>query len=400
MSKKNLLVVASTYPRWKNDTVPPFVQHYSRHISRYYDTVQVLAPHFKGAKTKDGDGKVRIKRFRYAWPEQAEDIVYGGGGIFKIKKTPAYALKLLGFVVSEFYNILTLSLSKKTDVINAHWIIPQGFLAVCSKFVTGKKVVISVHGSDILGLKGSLMTKVKRFVLKHADYVVANSSATLNACREVYPNVKAEIIPMGIDLDYFKPGKKPADLVKTYQLEDTFTMLFLGRLTEVKGVIYLLEAAHLLKKDGVAFKLLIAGEGPEQESLQAYVKEHGLEENVQFLGWIDNTKTVQYYHLADVFVGPSLHEALGLVFVEAQASGVPVVASNEGGIPDIIADGETGLLVEKKSGRQLYAALKRLHDDPKLRRSMAAKAPKQIASHYSWENVAKKYADVLSRITN
>lgn len=398
MKKKNLLVAASTYPRWENDTVPPFVQQYSQRMTDYYDTVHVVVPHFKGAKTKEREGGVRVKRFRYAWPEHAEDIVYGGGGVFKIKKTPAYALKLLGFVVSEFYNIFVLSLTRDVDVVNAHWIIPQGFLAVCSKFITGKKVVISVHGTDILGLKGKLMTSVKRFVLRHADFVVANSPATLQACQAVYPKVKAEVIPMGIDLDYFKPGKKPAELVKKYQLQDTFTILFLGRLTTVKGVNYLLEAADKLKQDGSNFKLLIAGDGPERESLQAYVKEHGLEENVEFVGWIDSSEVVDYYHVADVFAGPSLHEALGLVFVEAQASGVPVVASNVGGIPGIVKDGETGFLVDKKSGGQLYENLKALYEDPKLRQSMAKKAPKQIADQYSWENVAKKYAEVFSRL--
>lgn len=398
MKKKTLLVTASTYPRWKNDTVPPFVQQFSHQMAEHYATVRVVVPHFKGAKVKDREGRVRVKRFRYAWPESAEDIVYGGGGVFKIKKTPAYALKLLGFVVSEFYNTFVLSLSKNVDIVNAHWIIPQGFLAVCSKFITGKKVVISVHGSDILGLKGKLMTSVKRFVLRHADYVVANSPATLKACEDVYPGVKAEVIPMGIDLGYFKPGKKPADLVEKYQLKDTFTILFLGRLTTVKGVNYLLEAAQKLARDGAKFKLLVAGDGPEKESLQAYTKAHGLEGNIEFIGWIDSSEVVNYYHLADVFAGPSLHEALGLVFVEAQASGVPVVASNVDGIPGIVADGETGFLVDKESGDQLYEKLKVLYENPKLRQSMARKAPRQVAEHYSWENVARRYSEVFSRL--
>lgn len=398
MKKKTLLVTASTYPRWKNDNVPPFVQQFSHQMTNYYDTVHVVVPHFKGSRTKDREGAVRVKRFRYAWPERVEDIVYGGGGVFKIKKTPVYALKLLGFIVSEFYNTFVLSLSKNVYIVNAHWIIPQGFLAVCSKFITGKKIVISVHGSDILGLKGKLMTSVKRFVLRHADYVVANSPATLKACQDVCPTVKAEVIPMGIDLDYFKPGKKPADLVKKYQLKDTFTILFLGRLTTVKGVSYLLEAAQKLARDGAKFKLLVAGDGPEKESLQAYAKECDLEENVEFIGWIDSSEVVNYYHLADVFAGPSLHEALGLVFVEAQASGVPVVASNVDGIPGIVADGETGFLVDTKSGDQLYDKLKTLYKNPKLRQSMAEKAPKQIADQYSWENVARRYAEVFSRL--
>lgn len=397
-NKKNLLVTASTYPRWQNDSVPPFVQEYCQQMTAHYAGVQALVPHFKGAKTHECEGAVEVKRFRYAWPDGLEDIVYGGGGVFKIKKTPLYALKLLGYVVSQFVNVLTLAMVKNACVVNAHWILPQGFIAVCARPFTRKKVVVSVHGADIFGLRGGLMRRVKRFVLKRADYVVANSPATMKACQEVCPDVKIEVIPMGINQRQFRPGKKPVELVEKYQLDGKFTVLFVGRLTDVKGTIYLLRALAKLQKAGVPFRALIVGEGPEEEALRAYVDENGLENSVTFVGWVGRTDLAQYYAAADVLAAPSLHEALGIVLLEAQACGLPIVASNIDGIPSVVADGETGILVERRSPEALYEKLKLLYDDPQLRSRLAKNATRRITEYYSWEYVAKKYADVLARV--
>lgn len=397
--KSTILITSSTYPRWKNDSVPSFVQQFSERMSRFYDRVYVLAPHYKGAKRQESEGRVQVKRFRYAYPAGAQNIVYDGGGTFKIKKTPAYALKLFGFMVSELWNTFYLAVAKKVVIINAHWIIPQGFLAVLAGLLMRKKVVISVHGTDIFGLKGRVMTVFKRFTLKHADHVVANSTASLEACREVYPRLKGSVIPMGTDLDFFKPKKPSQKLIDRYDLKNTFTILFIGRLTEVKGTIYLMEALRTLKQDGVLFKALIAGEGPDRQELEAYVEEHELTHMVHFLGWVSRDEILDFYSVGDVLVGPSLHEAFGLVFVEAQASGVPVIASRVNGIPDIVSDGKTGLLVESRSSDDIAKKLQYLYENPKLLQQMKQSGPKAMSAEFSWESVEKRYETVFSQLS-
>lgn len=398
--KSTILVTSSTYPRWKNDSVPSFVQQFSERMSRFYERIYVLVPHYKGAKQRESEGRVEVKRFRYAYPAASQNIVYNGGGAFKIKKTPTYALKLLGFMISEFWNTLYLAVSKRVVIINAHWIIPQGFLAVIVGLLTRKKVVISVHGTDIFGLTGKVITTFKRFTLKHADHIVANSTASLKACQDVYPELKGSVIPMGTDLDFFRPRRASKELTERYRLKDNFTILFMGRLAEVKGTIYLMEALHKLKRNGgMPFKALIAGEGPDRQELEMYVKKHGLNDVVHFLGWVSRDEITDFYSVGDVLVGPSLHEAFGLVFVEAQASGVPVVASRVNGIPDIVHDGKTGLLAESRSSDDIAKKLQYLYENPKLLQQMKQNGPKAMSAEFSWESVEKRYEAVFSQLS-
>lgn len=397
-SRKSVVITTTTYPRWKSDTVAPFVQEFCSHLAPFFKKLYVLAPHYAGAKQREQQDNIFVRRFRYMVPAKAQDIAYGGGGVFKIKKTPTYAIKLCCFALSELIGTLRLALKKDVKVINAHWIIPQGFLAVVVKYLTGKKVVVSVHGSDIYALKGGFMTSLKRFTLKHADAVVVNSSATKEACQEVYPALETQVIPMGIDMEMFSPAPKPQSLVQKYSLNSKFTILFTGRLTKVKGVIYLLQALVMLKDKNPNFKALIIGDGPDRPELVAYVAEHGLEDNVEFLGWVDKAELPQYYHAADVMVGLSLHEALGIVFIEAQACGVPVVASRVGGIVDIVVDNETGFLVDAKSPDQAYEKLLQLSTDTQLQKKMSHAATKEINEHFSWDNVARRYKEVFDKL--
>lgn len=397
-SKNSVVVTATTYPRWRNDTVAPFIQEFCSHVAPYFKKLYVLAPHYAGAKQQEQQDNILVRRFRYMIPAKAQDIVYGGGGVFKIKKTPVYAVKLCCFALSELIGTLRLAFKDDVKIINAHWIVPQGFLAILVKFITRKKIVVSAHGADVYALKGGFMTSLKRFTLKHADAVVVNSSATKEACQAVYPALEAQVIPMGIDMEMFSPAPKPEDLMKKYDLNGKFTILFTGRLTKVKGVIYLLQALTMLKDKNPNFKALIIGDGPDKPKLVAYAAEHGLEDNVVFMGWVDKAELPQYYHVADVMVGLSLHEALGIVFIEAQACGVPVIASRVGGIVDTVVDNETGFLVDVKSPDQAYERLLQLSTDANLQKKMSHAAAKVISEHFSWDNVALRYKEVFDKL--
>src|SRR5690606_10789280 len=114
--------------------------------------------------------------------------------------------------------------------------------------------------------------RVKKFVLKHSNRVCVNSIATKSACEEIYRR-DYDIVPMGVDIHNFKPVEASNRLVQKYNLSG-FTVLFVGRLTEVKGIIYLLEALKLLKKDGYNFKALIVGEGPLKATVKTYLEKN------------------------------------------------------------------------------------------------------------------------------
>lgn len=386
---KNILILASTYPRWSGDSTPAFVADFASQLTDKLDGIYVLAPHFAGAKTHESTGKVHVKRVRYFITSRGETIFYGGGGITKIKKTPLYALKLIGYLVSLFFNTLFAALRYDVRLINAHWIIPQGFVAILVKFVIGKPVALTVHGADILSLNGKYMRRIKKFVLKHADLVYVNSTVTKTACEQIYAR-EYLLVPMGIKLQQFQSAKPSPTLKKNLSLTN-FTVIFVGRLVETKGIVYLLEALSQLKESGRAAKAIIIGTGPLENELRSYVEKHDLQEDVVFNGWVDQSKLPAYYATADVFVGPSLYEAQGLVFVEGLASGIPVITTVGNGPDDFVEDGVNGYLVKPKSSQELFEKLAQLYDNPALLRRMKAAAPIAVREKFAWKTTADSY---------
>lgn len=397
--KPTLLVMTSTFPRWHHDNTPPFVQHFAESMVPNTQKVFVLAPHYKSAKKKEIHGALEVRRYRYFLPESQQNIVYEGGGVTKMKKSPLYALKLVCLVSALFVHTLWLSVVKRVNVLNPHWIVPQGFVAILIKFITRKKVVLTVHGSDIFGLNSGFMDFVKRFVLRHSDLICVNSSATRKACEKIYMRHDYHIIPMGVDASFFSP-KRPDKLLAQKYKENKFTILFVGRFAEIKGIMYLCEALKLLATEGYEFKAILVGDGPLRSDVESYVNDNNLKDFVDFTGWVNVLELPRYYSIADIFVGPSLSEAQGIVFVEALASGVPVLASNVGGIPDIIHDGKNGYLFKPRSGQEIFKKLEHVITHPNQLKKMSQRAPKSITNEFSWDAIAKRYSDVMQKAIN
>ena len=401
---RRILITTSTYPRWPGDSTTTFVAEFARRLTGKGDTVTVLAPHTQGANITESDGPVSVRRYRYFWPANAETIAGDGNAVRHIVRTPLYAVKLMFLLLSLFLHTAWLATAKRSDIINGHWIIPQGFLAVLAGKLSGKKVVVTVHGSDIFGLNSRLLRRIKAYTLKAAYAVVVNSSSTLQACRELYERPDYQLIPMGVDVDRFKPADPPAALRRRLHL-GPFTVLYVGRLSEQKGVTYLLGAIRQLHAAHISCRLLVIGDGPERTALEGEVQAGGLGSAVTFLGWIDASQLPGYYNLADVFVGPSItangrwKEAFGLVFAEAQACGVPVIATKTGGIGDVVADGVTGILVAEQSADAISAALRQLHDNPKMRRQLAVNARARAVAAFSWEQTIERYRQLFEDVT-
>lgn len=393
LSNATLFILTSTYPRWERDTTPGFVADFATKIAPQFKTVHVLAPHYKAAATHETHDNVHITRYRYFWPTSRETIAYNGGAVSKIKKTPLYALQLLCFMASLFFHTLCITIFKRATVINAHWLVPQGFVGVLVKFLTGRKLVITIHGGDVLSLNGGIMRRIKRFTLRHADVVCVNSSVTKAACISLYQRDYV-VIPMGIDAERFSSAVASTALKKQYGLND-FTLLSVGRLSREKGVEYLLQAAKVLKESGKKFKVLIVGSGPLEADLKRYIADNDLDKSVRMTGWVDSSELPVYYKTANVMVGPSLFEAQGLVFLEALAAGLPVITTNAGGTKDFVKNGVNGFLVDIKSPEQIVDKVTTLYNDRELLQTMSQTAPHSIREKYSWKAVTTHYTAVL-----
>lgn len=393
-TRKSLVILATTFPRWKNDSLPAFVLDFAQSLKSSFKKVTVIVPHYKGAALKENFDGVRVKRFRYALPYSAENLVYEGHATKGVKKSPTYAVKLILLLVSDFFVTLKTSMFRKT-IINAHWVVPQGMVAVFAGFMTRSPVVITVHGGDVFALNGKYMRKIKRWIFKKADRVVVNSSATLEACKDIYDGREYKVIPMGIDDTIFKYGDKRTE-------NKTLQVLFVGRVSKEKGLNYLCEAISMFR--GSSVHLTVVGDGTQMPEVVDYIKANKLEKTITLKGWQPHDELYKFYHAADVFVGPSIEddsgwkEALGLTFAEASACGLPVVATNTGGIKDIVLNGRTGFLVKQKSARVIYEKLLLLQKDPALRLRLGVAGNKHVMANFTWDAVARQYNEVFKRL--
>lgn len=389
---KNLVVLASTFPRWKDDTVPSFVLRFAQEVRPRVRSVTAVVPHFAGAKRAETlpDG-IRVRRFRYAWPYKYEDLTYGQ----EAKKTLMYKVRGLLYVVSELGTTLWTCLWRRPVIINAHWTVPQGFVAVLLAPLLRARVVITVHGQDVFTMNGKRMRQIKRFILRRADVVVANSSATQKICKELWPGQDYPIIPMGIDVERFKLATHKGQSAGTYEI------LYVGRLAPIKGVAYLCEAVYLLHQRHTNVHLSIIGDGPDRPAIEAFIREHGLSDAVTLAGWVQPADLPARYHASDVFVGPPIEveagrkEALGLVFAEASACGLPVITTDAGGMVDIVKDGETGFIVPQKDAQAICDKLAYLYAHREEGRAMGVRGSTFVRERFSWESIAERYAAIL-----
>jgi len=350
-----LLIITSNYPRWERDTTTPFVHNFARELVNQGVQVRVLAPHFFGAKTKEVFDGVEIRRFRYWLPLSGQTVCYQGGALGNLSKSPINKLKLPVLVCAELISTLKEILFWKPDVVNSHWLLPQGFVAALTCKLTKTKHVATVHGGDVFALNSPLLRKLKKFSINNSSLITVNSSVTEKITKELAPKSKTPFLklPTGIlplpALDKTKITDLRAHLQKKVKEK---LILFVGRLSEEKGVREAIQATAKLINAGLTVRLIVIGEGHEKEVFKKVVEELSINHYVDFIGWVENKDVYYYFSACDVFVGPSKTavngqvEAQGLTFIEAMLAGCPVIGTNSGGIIDAVIPYKTGWLVE------------------------------------------------------
>jgi colanic acid/amylovoran biosynthesis glycosyltransferase len=169
---------------------------------------------------------------------------------------------------------------------------------------------------------------------------------------------------------------------------EVLELVCVGRLSAEKGHAGLLGAVAKLVRDGVAIRLTLVGDGPEGDTLKALVAELGLSEHVNFAGRLGEAATLETIARSDALVLTSFMEGLPIVLMEAMALGVPVISSRVAGIPELVAEGESGLLFEPANWEQLASAIRRLCDDLPLRTSLATEARTRVVAEFTYPNAA------------
>jgi phosphatidylinositol alpha-1,6-mannosyltransferase len=400
-----VLFVTSSYPRWHGDESTPFMHHLAQDLRALGWDVHVLAPHAPGAARREVLDGVPVERFRYFWPESLETVCYDGGALPKLRANRWLLLRVPFLVAAQWLVLLRRLLGGHVALVHSHWLLPQGLTAGLAAAICRRPHVATVHGSDVFALQGGLSRACKWIAIRLADAVTVNSTATRAAVTSL-STVAGELalIPMGATVPGPSIEIDAATLRASLRRGNGPLLAFVGRLIPEKGVDDLLHAVQLLARELPDLTAIVVGDGPERASLERLAARLGIDDRVQFTGWLSSPEVQKRLRAADVFIGPSrpgvdgTTEAQGLVFAEAMLAGLPVVATAFGGIVDAIRDGETGLTVPPGSPEAIAAAVRRLAGDAGLARRLAGRGRVLAMAGFTREASAHRFATLYTRL--
>ncbi|WP_045826089.1 glycosyltransferase family 4 protein [Teredinibacter turnerae] len=395
MENRKILFIVSSAPMYPGDMTAPFILNMAKDLSDLGWEVDILAPHAPNLALNECIEGVQFRRFRYFF-ERWQTLCYRGGVQANLIRSKINLFLVPCFIIAELIAAFRLIRKKKYALIHSHWIIPQGLVGtICAKLLKIPHVT-SIHGADIHTFNSKLVKSLKKYALDNAEVIIANSSSSRKTAEELSARItdKICVIPTGAT-----PVDTDSNNNMWYEKKLHTSIIFVGRIVLEKGLPYLLKAlAAVQLKHQV--KLTVVGDGPELANCIQEANDLGINRSVTFVGAAPHNEVYRHLQRADIFVGPSITlsngwtEAQGNTFVEAMLCGLPVIASNIGGIPDAVINGETGLLVEEKSHTEIAEAITKLIENPELRIRLSNNGQKHALENFSRYATAEK----ISRI--
>jgi teichuronic acid biosynthesis glycosyltransferase TuaC len=278
---------------------------------------------------------------------------------------------------------------EKFDLIDAHYVYPDGVAAVRLGAALGKKVVITARGSDVTQLPDfSVPRRLIEDAVRRADGLVAVSAALRDRLLELGADpARTVVLRNGIDTEMFCPVDRQAARAALGLTGKT--LISVGGLIARKGHDRTIAALCLLPE----FSLLIAGEGPERARLQAQIESLGLSGRARLLGPVPHAELARYYGVADAMVLASAREGWANVLLEAMACGTPVVASNIPGNPEVVRSPEAGVIVGENTPEGFADGVRTLFANPPDRA-----ATRRYAKTFGWEETSRGQLEVFRRV--
>jgi glycosyltransferase involved in cell wall biosynthesis len=284
-------------------------------------------------------------------------------------------------------------LEKKNDydMIHAWFGFPCGFMAR----ILRKPYLVALRGSDVpgynerFGIQYIFLKPIIKNVWKKAGKIVPNSNGLKQLAKETL-DIDMQVIPNGIDTDKFQPANNEEE-GNGDESEKKLKLLCVSRLTPRKRINDIMEAIQDLDVE-----LTVIGQGDQEEELKEKMAELGIEEKMEFMGYVPHEQLPEKYREADIFVMPSLNEGMSNTILEAISSGLPIITTQVGGTDELID--ENGHIVDKKSPKQIKEAIKDYMKNPeKLERHR--KKSRNIAETMSWERVTEEYIEAYREIS-
>ena len=377
------LFLTHNYPRFHGDPVGSFVLRLAVALRAEGIEVHVVAPAAPDVPATDVIEGIPVTRFRYA-PRRLETLAYTGTMGAQVRQFWKARLAMVGFLGAGYRSAMQVNRDFRADVIHAHWWFPGGLVARAVRARTGTPYVVTMHGSDVrLASSAPGAGSLYRTVSRRAAAMTTVSSWLAEQAMRLDPATKPEVAPMPVVTDLFHAGGE----------RDPNRLLFIGKLTEQKGLHHLLRAMSLMRTRP---HLDVVGAGRVQDDhMRRMARELGLDARITWHPILSQAELAERYRRATIHVIPAVDEGLGLTAVESLLSETPVIAFESGGIPDVVRDGQTGLLVRPGDVAQLAGSIDRLLEDRALQERLGVEGRKDAMQHFGSTSVARKYAALL-----
>jgi len=287
---------------------------------------------------------------------------------------------------------------EKFDIVHAHEIYPAGYWVLRSLNQLKNRIVITTHGEDIqaepdynygLRLNRRIAEKVRSALEEGQHFTTVTNFLRGQMVALGASEGCVMVIPNGVNLELFS-RKDAFNRPRPY-------LFSMGRLVLIKGYDILIKAFARIVEENPNLDLIIAGKGAEERNLKDLVVKRGFEERVKFVGFVRGDEKISLLKGCKFFICPSRREALGVVNIEALAAGKPVVAFNVDGIPDLIKDGQNGLLAKPRDSEDLANKMQMLLRDDQLRKRMSRQALRMV-KRYDWLEIARQYESLYEEM--
>ncbi|MDX1630317.1 MAG: glycosyltransferase [Thermoanaerobaculia bacterium] len=398
-------VLAHSFPRFPGDTHGPFVERLSEEIAHLGHEVHVLVPH-DPKLVCDRPGPLTVHGFRYIVPESGHLLGYSR----TLKRDRG--LRLLAWLEAPLYFFFAeralrrLVRRQRLELLHAHWILPNGFVAARTAEAAGIPLAVTLHGSDVfMAEQNALFGALARRALAGAAHVTSCSpdlAERLAALGDDADRNEIHLVPNGTDLPTSDPDPGAARARFGLPSEDR-VILAVGRLVDKKGFRYLIEALPAILETEPRARVVIGGGGELGESLEELADRLGVGERVTFTGALSHDEVLALMAAGDVFVMPSVRDDRGnvdglpIVVLEAMAAARPVVATDVAGLGLAVRPGVTGDLVPEKDPGALATAIGSLLENPERAREQGRAGRRRVERELNWAAIARRHDRLYHR---
>jgi glycosyltransferase involved in cell wall biosynthesis len=399
-----ILVVTSSYPLYPGDSTAPFVESIVRSVAKLGHDVHVLVPEQRGWKWPAVERRVRYHRFRYSparsWTPWGFSASLAGGTRIK---APLFALAPV-VLASAVRSARSLLAGGEFDLVHVHWVVPNGPIGALAVRGGTLPLVVSLHGSDVaLAERSHAVGRIAKWSFARCAAVTAPSAELLGRARALGAPDRLELVPYGADAVAVAPAEAHAVRERLGFAPEDIVVAGIGRLIRLKGFEHLVDAHARAIAEEPRLRLVLVGDGDLRSELEARARALGVADSVILAGAVERRVVPAYLEAADLVAVPSVHhdgyvDGLPNVALEALAAGKPLVATNVGGLPELVRPGENGLLVEERDAEALARAILELARDPELRARLGAAGQAEIREERSWRKVGERFVEIYESI--